>query len=195
MRMIMQILAGLTGLYMILIVIRIMITWFNGVPAGKPLALLCSITGPYLGWFRRFRALRFAALDLSPILALGVLSLCNTVFSQLAFYGTVTLGFILSIALSVLWSALSFILGFFIVILLLRLAAYLTRRNVYSPFWRIIDALSRPVLFRIQRFLFPNRIINYLAALIIAVGILLALAAGLGVLIAWGRNALLRLPF
>lgn len=195
MRMIMQILSGLTGLYMILIVIRIMITWFNGIPAGKPLAMLCSITDPYLGWFRRFRALRFGALDLSPILALGVLSIGNTIFSQFAFYGAVTLGFILSITLSVLWSALSFILGFFIVILLLRIIAYLTHRNVYSSFWRIIDALSRPVLFSIQRFLFPNRIINYLTALIIAIGVLLASAAGIGVLIHWGRSALLRLPF
>ena len=154
MHALMTVLGGATSLYMILIFIRIMLTWFSGVGYGKPVELLSNITDPYLNWFRRFPILRTAALDLSPIAALAILSVVNNIFMTLARHGSITMGFILGLLLSIVWSAASFILGFFLIILVLRFIAYLTNRNVYGFFWRIIDTLSRPILFRINRIIF-----------------------------------------
>jgi YggT family protein len=182
MRTFMNILGGLTSLYMLLIFVRIMLSWFSGIGYGRPVDLLCRITDPYLNWFRRF-PLRFGMLDFSPIIALTALSMVNNVFGTLGQYGRITLGIILAILVSLVWSAVSFILGFFIIILVLRLIAYLANRDVYRSFWGIIDTLSQPVLYRINRIIFRSRLVNYLTGLIVSIAVLLVLRLGLGFLV------------
>lgn len=195
MRLLMNILSALTGLYMLLIFIRIMLTWFSGANYGRPLEILSGITDPYLDWFRRFPALRAGFLDLSPIVAMAVLSLVNQVFSTLAQYGAIRLGIILAMVLSALWSAASFILGFFLVVLGLRLIGYLTSRDVYnSTFWRIVDTISQPVLYRIKRVLFQRRLVHYLTGIIASMGVLLALILVLGRVIKFATVFLAELP-
>ena len=195
MRTIMNVLGGLTSLYMILIFIRIMLTWFSGVPSGRPVELLCSVTDPYLNFFRGFRKLRIASMDLSPILALGFLSVINNIFNILGRFGTITIGLILAMLLSAVWSAIAFMFSFLIFILALRLFAYITNRNVYRSFWRIIDSISQPILFRTRQLLFKNRIIPYINNLGIAIAALLAVRIGLGFLVNMGIRVLIRLPF
>jgi YggT family protein len=179
-RTIMNILGGLTGVYSLLIFVRILLTWFSGAQYGKPYDILRGITDPYLNWFRRFPFLQTPVFDLSPIAALAVLSLVNNIFTTIGRYGRITLGIILALVLSALWSAASFILGFFILILVLRLFAYLTNRNIYGTFWRIVDIISQPVLYRINRIIFRNRLVNYLTGILCALGLLLILRIGLG---------------
>jgi YggT family protein len=183
MRFIMNILANLTSLYMLLISIRILLTWFSGANYGRPLAILSSITDPYLNWFRRFPVFRVGFLDLSPIAAIAVLSVLNNVFTNLAYHGAIRLGIILAMLVSSLWSAVSFIIGFFIVVLGLRLFAFLTNRNIYGTFWRIIDTISQPILYRINRILFHRRIVHYRTRIISAIAVLAVLMAGLGFLV------------
>jgi YggT family protein len=168
----MDLLAGLCGLYSLLIFIRVMITWFSGANYGRPVELLARITDPYLNWWRGIPGLRAGFLDLSPIAAMAVLSLAQSVFSTIAAYGRITLGIILAIAVSAIWQALSFILGFCLIVLVLRLAAYLTNRNTYGGFWRIIDTISSPLLYRINRIVFGRRLVNYLTGLITAIALL-----------------------
>ncbi|MDR3336004.1 MAG: YggT family protein [Treponema sp.] len=194
MRVLMNILSGLTNLYMILIFIRVMLTWFGRIAYSRPVDILCRFTDPYLNWFRRFPILRVVNLDLSPIAALAVLSVVNSIFLTLGRYGSITLGFILGMILSAIWSILSFVLGFFLIILVLRFIAYITNRNVYRSFWRIIDTLSQPILFRINRIIFRNRIVRYHTGLLVSITVLLALWTGLGFLVRQGINLLIRLP-
>jgi YggT family protein len=194
MQQIMSILGSLTGVYMLLIFIRVMFTWFSGARFGRPVEILSRITDPYLNWWSRFPFLRTGFIDLTPIAAMAALSLAQNVFSIAARSGRISLGLILAIALSALWSAASFILGFFAVILGLRLIAYLTNQNIYSPFWRIIDSISQPVLYRITRFFFRNRIINYLSGIILSIAILLALIAAGGFAVRFVTPLLFRLP-
>jgi YggT family protein len=189
----MNLLAGLTGLYSILIFIRVMLTWFSGARFGRAAEILGSITDPYLGWWRRF-PLRAGFLDLSPIAAMAALSLAQNLFSTIARYGSVTLGIILAITLSSLWSAAGFILGFFILILILRLAAYLTSRNIYSPFWKIIETISRPILYRISRIIFGKRLVNFLTSLILSILILLFIRIAGNFAVRWAFVFLIRLP-
>ncbi|MDR2028027.1 MAG: YggT family protein [Treponema sp.] len=194
MSLLMNILSGITSLYMFLIFIRILLTWFSGVNYGRAYELLSGVTDPYLNWFRRFPILQAASLDLSPIAALAVLSVVNNIFTTLARYGRISLGIILALCLSALWSAVSFMLVFFLAVVVLRLIAYLSNRNTYSTIWRIIDILSQPVLYRISRIIFQARLVNYLTRIITAIAVLLILRIGLGILMRMVMDLLIRLP-
>jgi YggT family protein len=188
----MNILGGAASLYMIAIFIRVILTWFGGANYGRPVEFLRRITDPYLNWFGRFRVFRVANLDLSPVAALAALSVAGNIFATLGRYGTITLGFILAMIVSALWSAVSFILIFFLVILALRFIAYLARQDVYSSrsaigaFWRIIDSLSQPVIYRISRIVFRNRLVRYHTGLLASIAVLAALRIGLGFLVRLG---------
>jgi YggT family protein len=187
-------LAGLCGLYSLLILIRVVLSWFGGANYGRPQALLSRITDPYLNWWRGIPGLRAGFLDLSPIAAMAVLSLAQSVFSTIAAYGRITLGIVLAIALSAIWQAISFILGFCLIILALRLIAYLTGANVYSGFWRIIDTISSPILYRINRIVFGRRLVNYLAGIITAIVLLGVIWAGGKIAVRLLAGLLIRLP-
>jgi YggT family protein len=191
----MTLLGTITSVYMIVIFIRILLTWFSGVHYGRVYNVLCGITDPYLYWFRRFHFLRVASLDLSPLAALAILSVVNEIFMTLGRYGRITVGIILYMLLSAVWSVASFLLIFFIVVLTLRLIAYLTNRNVYSGFWRIIDMLSQPVLYRINRILFRKRLVHYMTGILSSLGALLVLRLGLGLLVRLVMRTVAQLPF
>jgi YggT family protein len=190
----MAILGGLTSLYSILIFVRILLSWFSGNLYGKPAQILCGITDPYLDWFRRFPGLRLNTLDLSPIVALGVLSVANNIFVTLGRYGSITLGLILAMLVSAVWSAFSFILVFCIIILILQLIACLLNRDSYGSFWGIIDTLSRPINYRINRIVFRNRLVRRQSGLIVSIAVLLGIRIVLGILIRLGIGLLSRLP-
>ena len=109
----------LIGIYIVIIFFRIILTWFSWTGNSGIMDLLSKITDPYLNWFRRFTFLKIGYLDLSPIAAIGVLSLINRIISTLTLYGRITIGLILALALQIVWGLVSFILGFIIIILIL----------------------------------------------------------------------------
>jgi YggT family protein len=166
-----------------------MLSWWSGVNFGRAYTFLRDITDPYLLWFRRFSFLRLGNIDLSPIAALAVLSIANNIALVIGNAGRITLAFVLALALQVIWSALSFVLGFFTVIIALRLLAYLIRANIYHPFWQIIASISEPVLYRIGRMLFRGRPVPFVHSMIISIAVL----AGLVLLVGWGVDVLSRL--
>ena len=183
----------LISIYMLIIFVRIILTWFSGMDQGGVPDVLSKITDPYLDWFRRFPALRMGYIDLSPIVALGVLSLVNRVLNTLAAYGTISIGIILALILQAVWGAVSFFLGFLILILILRLIAYLLKLGS-NPFWLIIESISRPVIFRINRFIFKSRIVNYTTSIIISIAALGIIYMILSLLIFIVTGVLVRLP-
>ncbi|GHU04690.1 membrane protein [Spirochaetia bacterium] len=164
--------SGLLNLYSFLIMVRIILTWFSRGNYGKPQEILGRITDPYLGWFRRFPGLKTPTLDFSPIVAMAVLSLVGRIFSIISITGRISLGAILAVLVSGLWSAVSFLLGFFILALLLRLVSSFF--NMGNFFRNIIDAISRPVLYRITRIFFRRRLVNYRTAIAVALVFLAA---------------------
>jgi YggT family protein len=145
--------------------------------------ILCAITDPYLNWFRRIPGLRVGFLDLSPIVAVAVLSMANRIFATLAFYGTITLGIVLAMILQAIWSAFHFVLLFLIAVLVLRLIAHIGNMNIANPFWRIVDTISRPILYRMSRIFFGRRIIRYLQSLVISIAVLAVLLLALSFLL------------
>jgi YggT family protein len=195
MSFIMNMVGSLAGLYLLLIFIRVIFSWFSGAHLGRPVEFLARITDPYLDWWRRFPALRAGFLDLSPIAAMTALSLVQTICGVMARYGRITIGLLITIVLQSVWSVISFILGFLIIVLLLRLLAYLTNRNIYSTFWRIIDSIAQPVLYRVTRFFFRRRLINYLSGILLTTGVLAALMLSGSALVYGLSYALRRFPF
>jgi len=182
------------NIYMLIIFIRIILTWFPGFGNSGIINFLSGITDPYLNWFRRFPFLRLGFLDLSPIVALGVLALFNRILGMLASYGRISVGVILTMALQVLWGAVSFILGFLILILILRLIAFLFRQSGANPFWNVIDTISQPVLYRINRVFFRNRIVKHITSLLVSIISLAVIYMVLRLLVAFISVMLLRLP-
>jgi len=180
---------------MLIILIRIILTWFPGFGNSGIINFLSVITDPYLDWFRRFPFLRIGFLDLSPIAALGVLSLLNRILGMLASYGKITIGIVLALTLQAVWTAVSFILGFLILILILRLIAFLFRQNGANPFWNVIITISQPVLYRINRMFFRNRIVKHITALLVSIIGLAVVYMALRFLFALISVALVRLPF
>jgi len=187
-------LSSIVSIYMMILFFRIILTWFGWIGRGSFLNILARITDPYLNWFRRFPIFRVGFMDLSPVAALAVLSLANRIFSTLAVHGTITVGIVLSLILQMLWSVTSFLLGFLIIVCILRLIAHLGRFNTYNQFWRIVDTIFRPVSYRINRVLFKDRIVNITSSCLVAVACLGISYIVLRVLVGFAFGVLARLP-
>ena len=76
-------LANFLNIYLFLIVIRILLTWFGTVDwVNQVAAFLSPITDPYLNIFRAFIP-PLGGLDLSPMLAILVLQVVAQLFSSI----------------------------------------------------------------------------------------------------------------
>jgi YggT family protein len=187
-------LATLAGIYSILIFVRIIISWFGSFDQNKPVEILYRVTDPYLGWWRRNFPIRIGVLDFSVVAAIVFLAVIQRIFISIASSQGISLGIILAIILQSLWSIISFILGFCLVIIILRMIAYLTNRDIYSPFWQMIDSISQPVLFRLNRIIFGNRITGFLKGIIMSSILLIMIWIGGNLAASMLANFLYKLP-
>jgi len=194
MQIIFGILSALLGLYSLLLFIRIILTWFSGGQFGGPVEILARITDPYLDWWRRRVNLRAGYMDLSPIVAIAALSVAQTICSLISQTGRITIGLMLAVCLSALWSAVSFIMGFCLVVLILRLIAYLINANMFGVFWRVIDSISKPIQYRLSRIIFRNRLVHFTTSIIVSILVLTALWIAGGIVIQIISGILFRLP-
>ena len=194
MRLIFNILSSAVSIYILLIFIRIIITWFSRDYYSKPVDILCRITDPYIDWWRKILNLRLGFLDLSPIVGIAALSVLRSILSSISRYGRIGIGIILGIIIMALWSIISFILGFCIIVLILRLFAYLTNRNIYTSFWKIVESISQPLLYKTNRLIFGNKIGSYLKGILITILVMAVLWIGGGYLIPLIANLFISLP-
>ncbi|MCL2609230.1 MAG: YggT family protein [Treponema sp.] len=174
-RTIFEFLASAAGLYSLLLFARILLTWFGGLRDSGLTQFLARITDPYLDWWRRHLHLRIGFLDLSPLAGILALSVLQSVASTIAAYGSIHIGAIFAIVVSGLWSVVSFLLGFCIIVLAIRLIGYFIPMGRTGQFWNIVDTISRPIIFRITRIIFGQRIVNFLAGILVSITLLLAI--------------------
>lgn len=153
---------------MVLLFIRILLTWFRSVDLGRPFDILVKITDPYLNYFRRFPRLRAGRMDFSPLVAILVLVVIQNVFSTLAVLGKITIGIFLSLIIGAGWSAVSFFLTFFFIIILIRLLTLLMSRNPSAQMWQTLDLLIIPIQERIRRIIPARQPRSYQAELVIS---------------------------
>ena len=153
-------------IYFFLCIMRVIVSWIPQLELGRGGELLKAAVDPYLNFFRRFPALSSGSFDFSPIVGLAVLVLAGQILTTLSVAGRISLGIVLGMILSVAWSAIGFVLTFFAVCALIRIIAYAAHWNSLHPLWRVVDAFLNPVLYRINRLIYRNRIVNYLQGLI-----------------------------
>jgi len=185
----------LISIYMMIIFVRIILTWFSWLRDSQIRDVLARITDPYINVFRRFSFLRIGYVDLSPMAAIVVLSLVNRFLSTLAFQGKITIGITLALILQAAWGLVSVIIGFLIIVLILRLIAHYMKFDTYSPFWRVIDSISQPVIYKINRTIFKDRIIQFTTSVIISAASLAAVYLILRILVSIFSGILMRFPF
>jgi YggT family protein len=160
--------SSVISIYMVLLFIRILLTWFRSVDLGRPFDILVKITDPYLNYFRRFPRLRAGRMDFSPLVAILVLVVIQNVFSTLAVLGKITIGIFLSLVIGAGWSAVSFFLTFFFIIILIRLLTLLMSRNPSAQMWQTLDLLIIPIQERIRRIIPARQPRSYQAELVIS---------------------------
>lgn len=162
----------IVSLYMMVIFIRIILTWFRGVSYGRAYELLASITDPYLNWFRRNVPVRFGALDFSAVAGILVLGLVNNILTQIAFTGTVSVGHVLMIIIAMLWSLIRFFLVIFLVIGVVRLVGMVTSMDNSGRFWATLEQITNPLLAVVVRPFLRGRFTGYQQSLLIYCGVL-----------------------
>jgi YggT family protein len=156
---VLSILNGLLIAYLVLLSLRIALSWFAGRDFGRPGQWLHAATEPWLALFRRIGFLRRGALDLSPIAALLVIVVALDLVSALLLHGRITLGFALAAVLSAAWSGVRFLLVLFLVLGLLRTVPLLFRgARSAAGFLKAVDLLLMPVVaFVVRRVLGGRR--------------------------------------
>ena len=183
-------------LYTLAIVIRIILTWFQGpYSLGKPFHYLMRITDPYLNYFRRFQFLRIGQFDFSPVAAIILLSMASNIFGSLALFGKITLGIVLALLVSMIWSAIAFFLVLFLVLVVIRIVSLLVGVNYSSSFWRTLDIILNPLLLPISKFFTGGKNTTYMRGLLIGGGVFLGLRILGGFLVHEITRFLEKLPF
>jgi len=187
-------LSTLITAYSFACLLRIFMSWmpqFEYTAPGRFIAALCD---PYLNWFRRFSFTRVGAIDFSPIIALGVLSVASMSFSTLAVTGTITVGIILAGLVSVIWSFFSFFLNIVVLFLAIRLVYDLFNRYGYSQFWTMLDRFLNPVISKVTRLFGRGHTMNYRLSLVLTLAVMFGLRIGVGYGIGRLVAFLMRLP-
>lgn len=108
--------AALLTIYNLLIIVRIMMGWFfrSEQQENQFYVFLKRITDPYLSFFGRLTALKRSRIDLTPIPALMVISILQSLLSTYGTHGKITLAFILAIIIDSIWT---YIISFFFLII------------------------------------------------------------------------------
>ncbi len=157
-------LAALISLYSLVIWVRIILTWIRipGQGAENPLShYLGKIVDPYLNWFKGISTLRRSHIDLTPLIALAVLSVVQSILRLFGSYGKITVGMVFALILNTLWSfLLSPILWFVMALLGVRLYFCYKRGPNTIAYIKMIDSLVGGVLNWVQRLLYRDKAIN-----------------------------------
>ena len=190
------VLSRLISVYSFLIWIRILLSWANPYPRpGSFTYYIAAIIDPYLNLFRTSR-IRMGMLDFSPVLAVGLLSVLQSVLNIYGVYGILTFGMILSLFISAFWSyALSIFLLFMIISLIIKTIASLSRSPMFYGASRVMTGISDSFVLGIRKLLFPNSIPRESTLSIISLVIMLMIYFVSRYAIVLLSNLALRIPF
>jgi YggT family protein len=148
----------------------VLLSWFQGTDLGKAGEILHRITDPYLNIFRRLRFLRIGNFDFSVIVAMITLWILSSIINNLAYVGTITLGFVLALTVSALASAAGFFLTLFLILAGVRVIGMLLDVNTAGRFWIVLDQILEPMSYRLSDFVSRGRGMTYRNALLLFAG-------------------------
>lgn len=159
--------ATLLSLYSLLIWLRIILTWIR-VPGsqwdngGNPfLNFLSKIVDPYLNLFSGIKPLRRSHLDFTPLVAMAVLSIAQSLLRIFGAYGRITLGLVLGLVIRTLWSYIfSLFFWFFIIMLIVRLVFCYRRSQNAIQYIQMLDSMLGGLFNWVQKVFFRNKPVN-----------------------------------
>jgi len=164
-------------LYLFLLIIRILFSWFKPSIDGKLWHYLCLLTGPYLRLFKGIKPLREGIFDFTPIVAISLLAVINQILDKLVFYFQTKVGFSLGILLSIMvetiWGILCLIIAFFAIVGIIRLLSILFHSNPNSGLLRTADLAIQPIIVLVMKFI-PKRL-DYIKLLFLTILLLAGL--------------------
>ena len=153
------------SIYTLLIWIRVMLTWVQ-IPGpyfqNSPLLRVHSaLVDPYLDMFRHIRWARRGRIDFSPVVALMVLSILQSIFSLFGAYGRVTPPMVAALVIQACWNYMLAPLCWF-ALLLVGIQVFLTYRRDgrNSPVLMALEGMSRGFLDFVQRLFFGHRLVS-----------------------------------
>lgn len=117
------------------------------------------------------------SFDFSPALALCLLGAASSVFNMLSNGGTVSIAMLIAMAVEVVFSILSSLITFVIILFAIRLVLLFIHRDRYNSssfMMNQIDSSISPLVYRIARTFAMGRTLTYQSALIIAIISLIA---------------------
>ena len=149
-------LTAIIFVYILMLGLRIILSWFQGSVYGRPWELLIRVTDPYLSLFRRFRFLRRGMFDFTPLAAILTLVVILRVIYAIGDSGRISLGIFLGIVTGALWAAVRFLLVLFLILAVLRaiLGAVSTMRD--SRLTGALGYMVEPAVSLVRR-IFPAR--------------------------------------
>jgi YggT family protein len=188
-----RVLGALIFVYMLLLALRILITWFQSGSYGKAWEYLRRITDPYLNLFRGLKFLHIGFFDFTPIAAILVLVILQDILGSLSTYGSVTFGVILGITLNAAWHSFVWILLFLGVVSLIRLVGLYSGASLTHPIWNTVDMMVQPLARLAEKLV--RRSLPYRQALVVVVVSILVIWLAGGWLVGRFVRLVFRLPF
>jgi YggT family protein len=184
----MLIVSGLIGLYMLLIIIRLLLTWFRSPHTETAGAFLHKIVGPYLNLIRRLFPIRIQFIDLSPVIALAIAGILFSITGTLAWRGMITWGILAGTIIGYLWYIAAFILDVLTALCLIRLVSLFIGSLREHPFLESLDDYLYRVITPVTRF-FNRKQIRFQTALVLSALFFLAIrisgTIGIHILTKW----------
>ena len=144
-------------IFMVLIVLRIMSTWFRGTAAdgaaGTISHYLRQITDPYLQMFYRFTFLRAGGMDFTPMAGIFVLVVASEMTRQLSNQQHVTMGYFLGVSIFAAWRMASIVVLVFLVACVARFVTLRFLGRTDTPIARMVNALAQAPVRAVSRYI------------------------------------------
>ncbi len=170
-----RLLSAVIVVYIVILSLRILLSWFQGSVGGKPRDVLIRITDPYLALFSRLRFLRQGMFDFTPIAAILVLVVALDLINKIQRFGRITLGIFLGSLTGAVWSGFAFLLVLFLILALAQVVLMIVRPRRETHLSTALGMMVEPVVAIVRRILPARRSISELNYLLLTIGILFVL--------------------
>lgn len=162
MRSIAQFLTLLLSIYYIMIIVRILLTYFSHrmgpTPESPLLLLLRKSVDPFLDFFRRIFPVQLGNFDLSPIFALLSVSLSQRLLQIFIYTGKMTLGYAVAFIIrSLWWSAGAYVVGIVAILLAVRLYFCYHKSPLSIQYIAALERLLDRILDFVHRLVFAGK--------------------------------------
>jgi uncharacterized protein YggT (Ycf19 family) len=174
---ILLVLEKLIYIYIFIVCMRIVFSWFKPVIDGKSSKnvsklwhYLCLITGPYLALFKGLKRFRTNAFDFTPAIAVLVLLAASQVIGLFTVAERITFGVIIIILVLGVWEAIRLLLIFFFALCVVRFIGIFFHDGLMGKFLDVVDLALQPFTSFILRI--TNKKLSYQTILVLCLGVI-----------------------